>query len=248
LDALGTREAKEWSRVLRDHLDVCLHIRPLAPAQRSSLALRTALEAGQNAASVSSRMKNREIAAGLAKMSPVEKRLFQDGFVVQYVKTIRESPDRRNLIDMINASPAARERLLMAIGPQRTNELEAFLRVEEQMQRAHVKITANSTTAEQRSDLNVGAMDLFSPKKLLVKLFHGAANMVGRGIDERVAIKIADMLTSRDKATFDRAIKMIAGNKRLMSAIRNPDEAAGAIAARGAAIGYEAEQNTERPH
>ena len=54
-------------------------------------------------------------------MSPVEKRLFQDGFVDQYVKTVREFGDRRNILNSIANSPAARERIAMALGPPVTN-------------------------------------------------------------------------------------------------------------------------------
>ena len=87
-----------------------------------------ALEAGQKA--VMSKMNSRQIRAGLDKMAPVEKKLFQDGFVDQYVKVVRESGDRRNILNSIASSPAARERIMMALGPQRAKELESFLHVE----------------------------------------------------------------------------------------------------------------------
>lgn len=235
LDKAGTREAKEWSNILRNTLDEQVPSYATARAGAAkAFGAQDALEAGKNA--VDAKMTNRQMRDALGKMSDVEKRLFQDGFVDQYVQKIREAPDRRNIIDMVNASPSARERVVMAIGPQRAKEMEAFLRVEDQMDRAR-RAMGNSTTAQQIGDMKVGAMDLFDPKQMLVKMFHGASKMAGRGIDERVAEKIADMLTSTDRTKFDRAIKAIANSKSLMSAIRNPSEAAGAVATRGAAQG-----------
>ena len=123
LNSVGTREAKEWSRVLRDHLDELIPEYGNARVGAAKFfGAQDALEAGQKA--VSSKMNNREIRAGLDKMSPVEKKLFQDGFVDQFVKTVRESGDRRNILNSIASSPAARERIMMALGPQRAKELE----------------------------------------------------------------------------------------------------------------------------
>lgn len=130
LDGVGTREAKEWSRVLRDHLDGSIPEYADARAGAAKFfGAQDALEAGQKA--VTSRMQNRQIRDALGKFSPAEKKLFQDGFVDRFVQAAREAPDRRNLLNSINNSPAARERVMMALGPQRANELEAFLRVEQ---------------------------------------------------------------------------------------------------------------------
>jgi len=95
-----------------------------------------------------SKMNSRQIRAGLDKMAPVEKKLFQDGFVDQYVRMVRESGDRRNILNSIANSPAARERIAMALGPQRAKELESFLHVEGIMDRARTAL-GNSTTARQ---------------------------------------------------------------------------------------------------
>ena len=73
-----------------------------------------------------------------------------------------------------------------------------------------------------------------------------AASAAGRGIDERVATKIADMLTSSNEKEFGKAIRLIAKNKRLMSAIRNPDEAFTAAVGRGAVSGADADSQDER--
>jgi hypothetical protein len=245
LDAVGSREAQQWSKILRDHLD------PLFPeyaAARGGAAkffgAEDALEAGK-AAVQNTRMDNRQIRNGLGKLSAVERKLFQDGFVDEFVQSIRSLGDRTN-IDKINSTPKARERLLMVVGPERTNEIEAYLRVEDQMQRANRKITGGSTTAEQKGDMKIGAMDLFDLKGAMFKMLRGAASAAGRGIDERVATKIAEMLTSSNEKEFGRAIKLIGKNKRLMSAIRNPDEAYTAAAARGAVSSGDADWQERR--
>ncbi len=52
-----------------------------------------------------SKMNGRQIRAGLDKMAPVEKKLFQDGFVDQYVRMVRESGARRNILNSIANLP-----------------------------------------------------------------------------------------------------------------------------------------------
>jgi hypothetical protein len=201
-----------------------------------------ALEAGQMA--VTSSMKNAQIAAGLAKMSPMEHKIFQDGFVGRYVQQIREMPDRRSVLNKVAASPAARERLVMALGPQRANELEAMLRVEGIMDRARTAVQGNSTTARQLTELGLaGGVNLYEGKgsfttdpEALAKtlMIYGAARG-SRTIDERVAQHVARMLASSNIKDIDKGIKIVSKNKFLMNAIRNADAAMGAVGIRGGA-------------
>jgi hypothetical protein len=115
-------DAKEWSRVLRDNFDDMIPEYGNARAGAARFfGAEDALEAGQKA--VMSKMNSRQIRAGLDKMAPVEKKLFQDGFVDQYAKMVRESGDQRKILNSIANSPAARERIAMALGPQRAKEL-----------------------------------------------------------------------------------------------------------------------------
>ncbi|MBV8663318.1 MAG: hypothetical protein JO107_09475, partial [Hyphomicrobiales bacterium] len=201
-----------------------------------------ALEAGQNA--VSSKMSNREMKAGLDKMSPAEKRLFQDGFVDRYVQTIREMPDRRSVLNKIANSSAARERLTMALGPQKTSELEAMLRVEGVMDLARGAVRGNSTTARQLMELGLaGGINLYEghgsfttdPEAIAKSLLIYGAARGHRVIDERIAQQVAKLLVSSNVKDLDKGIKLIARNKALMGAIRNADAAIGAIGTRAAA-------------
>lgn len=200
-----------------------------------------ALEAGQKA--VTSKMKNDQIRAGLEKLSPQERQLFQDGYVDRLVQTIRESGDRRNVADKIINSDAARERLEMAVGPDKARELQTFVRVENIMDFARKAVQGNSTTARQLAELGlaggVGAgTELYEayegrwrdPQALMnASLMYGAAR--GRNvIDQRVAQQVATLLTSGD---IKRALTVISNNPKMFKAIQNADAAIGAVITRG---------------
>jgi hypothetical protein len=248
LDAVGTRDAKEWSRVLRDHLDDLIPEYGNARAGAARFfGAEDALEAGQKA--VMSKMNSRQIRAGLDKMAPVEKKLFQDGFVDQYVKMVRESGDRRNILNSIATSPAARERIMMAIGPQRAKELESFLHVEGIMDRARTAM-GNSTTARQLVELGLaGGYNLYeggghgsTDPNVLMKTIavYGAlrgSRALGSHIDERVVRHVAQLLTSNNVPDLDKGIRLISRNKTLFKAIQNADAAVGAVGTRGAVSG-----------
>jgi hypothetical protein len=201
-----------------------------------------ALEAGQKA--VTSRMNNAQIRAGLAKMKPVEKQLFQDGFVDRYIQMIRETPDRRNVLNSIANSPAARERLALALGTGRAKEVEAFLRVEGIMDFARSAVQGNSTTARQLVELGLaGGADFYSgggsfsadPQALMnAALIYGAARG-SRVIDERVAGMVARQLTSTNRRQLLKGLRTLSANPTLFKAIQNFDAALAGIAARGIA-------------
>lgn len=241
LDKTGTREAKDWSRVLRDQLD---EVVPSYKTARAGAAhffgAEDALQAGQDA--VASKLGNREMRAGLAKMSDSERQLFQDGFVDRYVQTIREAPDRRSVLNQIATSPAARERLSIALGPQRASELEAMLRVEGIMDLARPAVQGNSTTARQLAELGLaGGVNLYEgggsftadPAALTkAMLVYGAARG-HRVVDERVAQQVARLLTSNNPADLARGVRSLARNQTMLNSIRQADAALAAIAARG---------------
>lgn len=243
LDRVGTPQSKEWSRVLRDELDS--EYPSYAPARAGAakfFGAEDALEAGQQA--VSSKMKNREMAAGLAKMSPAERKLFQDGFVDRYVQAIREVPDRRSVLNQIANSTASRERLNLALGTEKAKALEAFLRIEGVMDTARSAVQGNSTTARQLAELGLaGGLNLYEghghftadPVALTHALLLFGAARGSRAIDERVAQQVARLLTSNDIGQISKGIKLLARNGTLMRAIRNADAAIGALTTRGAA-------------
>jgi hypothetical protein len=195
-------------------------------------------------------MSNPELRRNFDKMSSAEKMLFQDGFVSQFVQMVRGSPDRRNILNQIGANSLARERLTMALGPQRKNELEAFLRVEELMDKARGAVSGNSTTARQLVELGLAGgvggagLDMYQtghvdPTHVMLGVLAGAlahgGRVVGGHIDERVAQRVAKLLTSGNLADYDKGIRLLATNKRLFSALRGAD-----LATRGAVQGAQA--------
>lgn len=197
-----------------------------------------ALEAGQKF--VGNSMSAAESRRGLSKMSPQERQLFQDGFVSEFIGTLDKIGDRRSVLNKIASSPAAREKLNIALGPQKAQELEAGLRVEGIMDLARNAVQGNSTTARQLAELGLagGAYGLGSggdilngnPSALMsAALVYGAAKGQGK-INENVARKVAELLTSNDPKNLVRGIKMIARNTFLFNSLRSADKGLARIA------------------
>lgn len=199
-----------------------------------------ALEAGQNF--VTARLGNREARAALARMSPLERRLFQDGFVDRITQMVRESPDRRSVLNRLAQSPAEREKLRIALG-QRADDLEAMLRVEGIMDLARPAVQGNSTTARQLAELGLagGAYGLSTggnilnpdPQSLMnAALVYGAAR--GRhAIDNRVAERVARLLASNDPTQLRRGMALLTRNQTLFNSLRQADAGIASIVARG---------------
>lgn len=194
-----------------------------------------ALEAGQNF--VLQNFGNREARQAIARMSPQERQLFQDGFVSRYIETIQKVPDRRNVVNSIANSPQAREKLEIAVGPQRARELEAFLRVEGVMDLARNAVQGNSTTARQLIEAGLAggvsggaATGDYSPQNLLTfavmgSVARGAAGKLNQRIDQRVARQVANMLTSNDPRVLQNGMRIVARSPRMLENLRSADNA-----------------------
>mgnify|MGYP001569412930 FL=1 len=212
----GEFGGRDWSRVLRGHLD------ELVPSYREARAgaahffgAENALEAGQNF--VTSKMANPAARAALARMSDTERQLFQDGFVSRFIERLNEMGDRRSVLNFIANTPAARERLTIALGPQRAREMEAMMRVEGIMDLARPAVQGNSTTARQLAELGLAGGvytvgtggNVLNPDPMAIMnaaLVYGAARGKAR-IDERVARRVAEMLASRDPQVFTNGVR-----------------------------------------
>src|SRR5262249_16023687 len=175
-----------------------------------------------------SKMDNRAAQRALQQMSPQERRLFQDGFVSRYVDMLREIPNRRDVLNRIANSPAALERLHMALGPQRANQLEAMVRVGGGIDNAGGAVQGNSTTARQLMELGLaggagsvlsGSNPLTDPSAALnAALVYGALRG-GRGalahVDERVARQVARLLTSNDPTALRNGMNLMGSHPRM---------------------------------
>jgi hypothetical protein len=227
----AARDAQQLRTALVSHLDELVPSYAQARAGAAHFfGAEHALEAGQNF--VNSRLGNREARLALAQMNSTERQLFQDGFVDRFVQQLRETPDRRSVLNAIANSPASVERLHIALGPQRAGELEAMMRVEHVMDLARPAVQGNSTTARQLAELGLaggvgtitGGGNPLDPQSLVhAALVYGALR--GRGaINERVSRQVAQLLASGASTRIAQGIRM-AAQPRMLGALRNADAA-----------------------
>lgn len=195
-----------------------------------------ALEAGQNF--VAQNFGAAETRRALARMNPQERQLFQDGFVSRYVETLERTGDRRNVLNQIASSPAAREKLNLALGRQRAAELEAGLRVEGIMDMARGAVQGNSTTARQLAELGLaggtgatGIAGVYNqdPQTMTLAAVSAALLAGRRGIDTRVARQVATLLVSDDPQRLMQGIRIVARNDRFMDGLRVADRKIAAV-------------------
>lgn len=178
---------------------------------------------------VSSRLANDEAAKALQKMSQPERQLFAEGFADALTRKVAETGNRRNVINSIFIqSKAAKERVNLALGPQKAKELEAFLHVEALMDKARTAF-GNSTTARQLTELGLaggaGAYGTYTGDwKTSGTIIAGVLLKKGMGrIDRAVAQRVGEMLASPDPAVVQRGLRQVVNNDRLMAALRYAD-------------------------
>lgn len=223
---------RDLARALRGELDTAVPSYQQARAGAAHFfGAEDALEAGQNF--VSRNMSANDARRALTQMSPQERQLFQDGFVSRFVETLNQTGDRRSILNKIAESPAAREKLNVALGRARAEELEAGLRVEGIMDLARNAVQGNSTTARQLAELGLaggaygfsgGGINPFADPGAAINaaLVYGAAR--GRNvINERLSRRVAEMLVSNDPRTITRGIQTIARNQTLFNSLRSAD-------------------------
>lgn len=231
----------QLTRTLRGELDRLVPSYQTARAGASQFFdAENAIEAGENFVGASHRFGIPETRRALARMSPQERQLFQDGYVSRLVQTIEQTGDRRTILNKIAQSPAAREEMTVALGRERAAEVEARLRVEGIMDLARPAVQGNSTTTRQLVELGlaggVGGYESYQgdPQALVhAALVYGAARG-HRVIDERVAREVARLLVSNNVGQLQRGLRLLSRNQNLMGAIRNADAGLAAIGARGA--------------
>src|SRR6185295_267206 len=223
---------RDLARTLRSELDAHVPSYQQARAGASHFFdAENALEAGQNF--VGKNMTSAEARRALSQMSPQERQLFQDGFVSRYIDTLNQVGDRRSILNKIAESPAAREKLNVAIGRPRAQELEAGLRVEGIMDLARNAVQGNSTTARRLAELGLAGGVGFGangfdtgnvrPSALMTAaLVYGAAKGRNR-INENVSRHVAELLTSNNPQNLARGIRMVARNNTLFNSLRAAD-------------------------
>lgn len=233
LDKTGTREAQDWARILRERLD---EVVPSYKTARAGAArffgAGDALEAGQNFVGASQRYGIPAVRREIAKMSPEERQLFQDGYVSRLVENIEKTGDRRNVLNQMAQSPAAKEEIRIALGSQRANELEARLRIEGIMDLARSAVQGNSWTVRRMVDLGLGYGGVglgltgaynTNPKEMTVGALIAALSAGGRHVNANVMRRVADLLVSDDPKALLRGVRIVARNDRLLNGLRAMD-------------------------
>lgn len=245
----GTSEARRlnnFATSLNNELDNL--VPSYQTARRGAAAFfgaENALEAGQNF--VMTNVAPREARQALARMSDTERRLFQDGFVSRFVETLNKVGDRRNVLNQVASNPQAREKLQIALGPQRANELEAGLRAEGIMDIARGAVQGNSTTARQLVELGLAGgaygagtgFDIMNPNPsalVSAALVWGVARGKGR-VNENVARRVADMLASNNPQVVLQGARVIARNGQMLNSLRAFDQRLARVGGQQSAIG-----------
>lgn len=192
-----------------------------------------ALEAGANF--VTQKFGNREAINAVARMTPVERRLFQDGFVSRLMDQVQHSPDRRSILNSIANSDAYRDKLRIALGPTRAREIEAYLHIESIMDHGRRAVQGNSTTMRQMVELGLAGGtygigtggNVFNPDMnalMNAALVYGAARGKGR-VDNRVARQVGELLASPDPARLRAAMQIVSRHPQISQSLRAIDTA-----------------------
>ena len=107
-----------------------------------------AFDAGLQFLGTRSTLNSAKLKKAVDAMSPKEREVFAHGVASDMMSKIRNRKERTDISKMFD-SPEEREKIAMALGPERTSQFEAFHRVENIMDRAYQAVVSNSTTAKQ---------------------------------------------------------------------------------------------------
>jgi hypothetical protein len=225
--------ARTLVRQLRQELDNAV---PEYARARGTAAMyfdaEDALEAGQVFARPG-RQDINEVRRVVTAMPEAERRRFTEGYVSELLSNIERTGDRRNIVGRLASSTAERQKLDIALGPQRARELEAFLYIENLMDLPRTAL-GNSTTARQLVELGLAGGtgmlasggNLSDPTTWIVGALTRYGITQGRQVvDQRMARRIAEMLVSQDPQVVQRAVRLTATQPRMLEALRDAAQA-----------------------
>jgi hypothetical protein len=171
-----------------------------------------------------------EIERAVAKMTKAEQDAFSVGFASELMDRIKTSGDRQNVIQQVFGTPSMRERVAIALGPQKARELEAYVRVEGIVDQLRGAVTGNSTTAKQLIAAGVlgGGAGLWTSGgnwqtgmtwAVVASLGRRGMQAMGKRVDDQVMKKVAEMLVSQDPKVLQRAVHNATLSKQHMEAL-----------------------------
>lgn len=205
-----------------------------------------AFDAGLQFLGARSTLNSSKLKKAVEAMSPNEREVFAHGVASDMLTRIR-NPQRRSDISKMFDSPEERQKIAMALGPERTAQFEAFHRVENIMDRAYQAVVSNSTTAKQylRSQEKslsgkllgrlpyiggeagvAGAVSHSLSGAFLPVLLDLAGTTAKHVADKRqmaAVEKMGEMLVSPDPAVRQQLINMIASKPSAVEKLRNID-------------------------
>jgi len=209
-----------------------------------------ALEAGRNF--VHARAENADYVKSLAGFNSAERELFAHGFASELIDRVRELGDRQDIFKQAflgakgGGSQAARERINMALGKERADKLEVYLRAESLADRLRTAL-GNSTTARQLAEMGLATAGAgvighgLSTDEVDKGHLIGAALLLGSAygkhraqvFEKSLATRIGTMLASDDPAIMRRGAEIVAKSERLMGALRTAGDVLGKKLNRG---------------
>jgi hypothetical protein len=190
-----------------------------------------ALEAGRKF--VHDRRKNAQVRQAVARMTPAERELFAEGFASELTRSIREVRSSRDVLNSIFAgdAPAARERIMLALGRNRGRQMEAFLNVEAVLNDLRTAVQGNSSTARQLLTAagigaGLGGGGSFYMSGDLSGAQWGGLLLAGAKfgkirLNQRVARRVGEMLASPDPEVFRRGLDALGRNRALLEALQH---------------------------
>ena len=218
-----------------------------------------ALEAGQNFLGLSNNMKIGEVKKAFSQMPDAQREIFGQGLASQIAQKALNSGERRNIVNLFN-SPETAEKMQFALGPDRANQIEAFLRRENMMDLLRSKVMANSSTMEQAQDLGHQAGSLFGKAvanpaagalsgaayEFHDKGFDPVAMMKGAGVgalagmfaqygrytNGKVMDAVGRKLMSSNPEDINQAVSIISKNPDMLNSLRKLDTSLAMGAAR----------------
>lgn len=182
-----------------------------------------------------------EAKAAFAKFSAAEKQAFATGYASELIDKIKSVRDRANVINQVFGSTSSREMIELVLGTGNSKRLEAYVRVEDLVDRIRGAM-GNSTTARQLMELGIGAGSgaLFTGGDWKGALVGAAVAKGGRYLGERadnqVMKEIAKMLVSDDPKLIQKAVMRATMDAKAMAAVKKMQQmletsAKGAVAA-----------------
>lgn len=218
------------ARTLRQELDsqVPLYRQARGTAQEYFNA-DDALEAGRNFAK--GNFNAQDAQQHFNRLNTQERQLFTEGFADEFVQKVRASGDSSNILNRIAQSPMERDRLRLALGQGRYDQLDSFLRLEGIMDKMRFAM-GNSTTAQQAADLLKGygvqvaggGLGVYGtitgdPTTAIVGAILAGSRAAQLRVNENIAREVAELLTSTDPQVFLQGLQQL-GRQPISDAIR----------------------------